>query len=107
MSRFATLLGLAALAGCMNLQPRYERPAAPVAAAFPHAPAASDAAAASELPWQDYFAGDARLRELIELALRNNRDLRVAVLNIEVARAQVDVRRADRFPTVGVGANAT
>jgi NodT family efflux transporter outer membrane factor (OMF) lipoprotein len=53
------------------------------------------------LPWQEFFA-DARLRELIDIALRNNRDLRVAVLNIEQARAQYGIRRADRFPSVGL-----
>jgi multidrug efflux system outer membrane protein len=48
--------------------------------------------------------GDASLRELIRLALVNNRDLRVAVLNIEQARAQYQIRRADQFPTVNLGA---
>ena len=57
-------------------------------------------------PWQDYFA-DPQLRQLIEAALANNRDLRVAVLNIEQARATFQVRRSDLYPTVGLGANAS
>jgi multidrug efflux system outer membrane protein len=104
MKRFtttATPLALAlALAGCMSLAPKYERPAAPVAAAFPDAPAnAATNEAAAQIAWQRFFA-DARLKQLIELALANNRDLRVAILNIEQARAQYQIRRADTLPTV-------
>jgi outer membrane protein, multidrug efflux system len=96
-----TLLALPlALAGCMSLAPKYERPAAPVEASFT-VPAASGEAPA-EMGWQRFFT-DERLRQLIELALKNNRDLRVAVANIEQARAQFQVRRADQLPTVGAG----
>ena len=87
-----------ALGGCMSLAPKYERPAGPVAASFPQAGAAS-AEAAANIAWQRFFA-DARLKQLIGLALANNRDLRVAILNIEQARAQFQVRRADILPTV-------
>lgn len=88
-----------ALAGC-SLIPTYERPAAPVASEFPNTLATtSHATPASDLAWQDYFA-DASLKSLIEIALINNRDLRVAVLNIELARAQLGIRRADQFPTL-------
>lgn len=102
LSRPRTLCALAALAtlaGC-SMMPTYERPAAPVAAQWPSATAASSATApAAELAWQDFFA-DASLNRLIETALANNRDLRVAVLNIEQARAQLGLRRADQFPTL-------
>lgn len=94
-----------ALAGCMSLAPPYQRPAAPVAASFPEAGAASNQAAAS-LAWQQYFA-DARMKQLITLALANNRDLRVAILNIEQARAQYGIRRADLLPTVGLGVSGS
>ncbi len=93
----AALAAALALAGC-SLMPKYERPAAPVPAAFP-SPAAPEGTPAAELPWQRFFA-DERLRGLIATALRNNRDLRVAVLNIAQARAQYDIRNADRLPTV-------
>jgi multidrug efflux system outer membrane protein len=96
-----------ALAGCATLIPDYQRPAAPVAAAYPGAPAAQAAAAAArDIEWQSYF-GDARLKRLIDVALQNNRDLRVAVLNIEQARAQYRLRRADELPTVGIGATGS
>lgn len=106
--QLATPLALAlALAGCVSLAPTYERPAAPVAPAFPDAASAAGAgAAASGIEWQRFFA-DARLRQLIELALANNRDLRVAILNIEQARAQYQIRRADRLPTVNLGASGS
>ena len=104
----AALLALAALAGCGSLIPTYRRPAAPVPATYAPemTPAASASAeAAADVEWQRFFA-DSRLQRLIALALENNRDLRVAVLNIEQARATYQVRRADVFPTVGAGATA-
>ncbi|MDB5856954.1 MAG: putative fused inner/outer rane transporter [Ramlibacter sp.] len=94
-----------ALAGC-SMMPRYERPEAPVPGAFPY-PAAQEGPAAADLDWQQFFAADASLRGLIATALRSNRDLRIAILNIEQARAQYDIRRADRFPTVGLQANGS
>jgi NodT family efflux transporter outer membrane factor (OMF) lipoprotein len=97
------------LSGCMSLAPKYERPQAPVAQTFPELPKPASAPAAqlaNEAPaaiaWQRFFP-DARLRGLIEQALGNNRDLRVSIANIEQARAQYRIQRADRLPTVGLG----
>jgi NodT family efflux transporter outer membrane factor (OMF) lipoprotein len=99
-----------ALAGCVSLAPTYERPAAPVATSFPEparaggtGPAAATSEAATNIAWQRFFA-DARLRQLIDLALTNNRDLRVSILNIEQARAAYRIQRAERLPTVSVAA---
>jgi multidrug efflux system outer membrane protein len=96
---------VAALAGC-SLAPVYERPAAPVAASFPTGGAytgvplaAADATPFAQVPWRDYFS-DASLREVIALALANNRDLRVSALNIESARAQYDIDRAALLPSL-------
>ncbi|HWH72838.1 MAG TPA: efflux transporter outer membrane subunit [Methylibium sp.] len=103
--RLVPLALAALLAGCASLAPEYERPAAPVAAQFPGAGEADTvpgAPAAAERPWTEFFR-DARTRALIELALRNNRDLRVAVLNIEAARAQAQARNADLWPSVNAG----
>lgn len=101
--RFTAVAAAALLAGC-SMIPRYERPAAPVPGAFPY-PAAREGVAAADLPWERFFP-DPRLRGMIATALRNNRDLRVAVLNIAQARAQYDIRRADQFPTVAASASA-
>ena len=97
----------ASLVACGAMAPDYQRPAAPVPAEFP---VTGDAAAAkwvvADLPWQTFFA-DARLQRLIRIALDNNRDLRVALLNVEQARAAVDSRKADRWPTVNAGLGLT
>jgi len=105
------LLGSAALVSLLaacSFVPKYEQPAAPVSATWPDAAGAQieGGLAAADLPWQQ-FVHDAQLRELIQLALENNRDLRVAVQNIEQARAQYQIRRADQFPTVGASASGT
>lgn len=92
-----------ALSGCSSLAPPLERPALPVAATFAGQPAGKQATAPVVTPeWQSFF-GDARLRQLITLALQNNRDLKLALLNIEQARAQLDLRRADQWPTLNAG----
>jgi len=99
LSRSTLTVAALVLTGCSFI-PTYERPAAPVPALFPGQP--TDAVAAqAELPWQQFVA-DERLRKLIVLALANNRDLRVATLNIEQVRAQYQIRRADQFPMLNV-----
>ena len=106
--RLATLSAALWLAGCSFI-PTFSRPAAPVAESFPTSAApAADATArtAANIEWQTFFK-DARLKRLIELALQNNRDLRVAVLNIEQTRAKLQVARADQLPTVNAGINGS
>ena len=92
------------LTGC-SLAPDYTRPPAPVPAEWPTGGAYSEtkpspaAAAAAELPWRD-FVTDEHLQEVIGMALRNNRDLRVAALNVERARAIYGISRAELLPPV-------
>ena len=102
--RLAAVAAALALAGCSQL-PKYERPEAPVPGAFPYA-SAQQGPAASTIDWPQFFT-DERLRVLIANAIRNNRDLRIAILNIEQARAQYDIRRADRYPTIGATASGS
>jgi multidrug efflux system outer membrane protein len=106
-SRLAAAAALAALAAGCALAPTYERPPAPVPAQFP-LPGATAGTPAPALAW-DRFIVDPRSQALIRLALQNNRDLRVAALNVEQARAALGVQRADRLPTVnaGIGAERT
>ena len=94
-------LALLALAGC-SLAPTYERPAAPVANQFA---ATGGSLAAADQGWRTMF-GDVRLQTLIGLALANNRDLRIAALQVELTRAQYRIERADLFPQVGAAAGA-
>jgi len=94
---------LLALSSC-TLAPDYNRPEAPVPAVWPSGPAYRDNAAhtgqaVADIPWQEFFV-DPQLQKLIALALENNRDLRVAVLNIERSQALYRIQRADLFPPV-------
>jgi len=107
----ALATAMAVLLSACSLAPTYERPAAPVAAAFPSdsagaaartsvpLPLRADARNAVDTGWRDYFT-DPRLQQLIAAALDNNRDLRTAVLRIEEARAQYNIQSADRLPNV-------
>ncbi|PPU45749.1 multidrug transporter [Xanthomonas arboricola] len=97
------------LSGC-TLMPRYARPDAPVPERFAGtelstASTTTDAASPEQaidianIGWRQVFT-DPALQQVIALALENNRDLRVAALNIEVARAQYRVERAALLPAV-------
>jgi NodT family efflux transporter outer membrane factor (OMF) lipoprotein len=99
---------VAALSGCINLAPTYQRPAAPVPSSWsgeapPKQPTQPDVMAA-DIGWRTFFV-DARLQHTIELALSNNRDLRIAILNIEKERAEYRIQRASLFPSISVGAS--
>ncbi|WP_454904199.1 efflux transporter outer membrane subunit [Variovorax gossypii] len=94
----------AVLAGCVNLAPEYKAPASPVPQALPSS--GVEAPTPIDVGWRSFFV-EPRLRGTIELALANNRDLRVAALNIERARAQYGIARAGLFPTVEAGAGGS
>ncbi|MFK3650444.1 efflux transporter outer membrane subunit [Lysobacter enzymogenes] len=127
MSKFSThALALAialAATGCVSLAPKLPPQEAGIPAQWPLPPTTqsfvgaqpltSDPGASQEAPagggaavadvgWRDFFA-DPSLEQLIGRALDNNRDLRVAVLNVEKARAQYRIQRADRLPSLSVG----
>ena len=111
--RPSALIVAVLLGGC-SLMPDYQRPAAPVADAWPTGPAYkaetakanAPAVAAADIAWRDFFK-DERLSQVIELALNNNRDLRVSVLNIEKARAQYGIERAALLPTISANGYQT
>ncbi|MDD0976382.1 efflux transporter outer membrane subunit [Pseudomonas fontis] len=94
------LLIALALGGC-SMAPTYERPAAPVAERWEGAPA-QQALASEALDWQQFIV-DAQLRRLVSTALENNRSLRQSLLDIEQARAQYRIQRADRVPGLNAG----
>jgi len=104
LRRGAPVFALALLVGCVNLAPEYQRPAAPVAADWPGATASASGAPASDLAWREFFA-DERLRRLIDSALAANRDLRVATLNIERARALYQIQRSESLPALNASAS--
>ncbi|MDD2336519.1 MAG: AdeC/AdeK/OprM family multidrug efflux complex outer membrane factor [Geobacteraceae bacterium] len=110
-----TWILLPALAICLTgctMAPKYVRPEAPVPNSWPKGPSykevtgASSTKALADVPWQEFFV-DPRLQKLIALALDNNRDLRLAALNIERSRAQYQIQRSDLFPKVDGNASGT
>ena len=106
----AASLALLLLGGCSFI-PEYIRPASPVSEAWPTGPAYPASGAAqpvsggpvlADLGWEEFFRSP-QLRSLIDQALANNRDLRVAALNVQQAQAQYRIQRADLLPTADVG----
>ena len=99
------VLAIFFLASGCTLSPKYSRPKAPIPAGWPQGAAyegvkaPSGAPIAPELSWQDFFT-DPKLQNIIKVALNNNRDLRLAALNVERARALYGVQRAELFPSV-------
>jgi multidrug efflux system outer membrane protein len=90
----------ATLLGACTLEPHYHRPPPPVPA-LPGG--AASGAAAADIGWREFFP-DPQVQQLIALALTNNRDLRVAALNVQSAQAQYRIQRAQLFPTVNASA---
>ncbi|MBH1981079.1 MAG: efflux transporter outer membrane subunit [Burkholderiales bacterium] len=93
-----------ALAGCASMAPPYAPPPLPVGAQYPETDPAG--AHAADIAWQAYFA-DARLQALIAQALASNRDIRIAALRVEEARAAYGIQRAEQFPTIALGASGS
>jgi len=97
----ACLTAAIVLSGCTMI-PSYERPAAPVAGYYPRTGGNTDTPAAADIAWRDFFT-DRSLQHLITLALANNRDLRVAALNVEQSQAQYRISRSAEVPGVDGG----
>jgi outer membrane protein, multidrug efflux system len=106
MKRLALLLAAAVLGGC-TLTPHYERPQSPVPNGWPadthsstrRSGATTPVASADQIGWRDFFT-DPQLERLIEIALENNRNLRIAVLNVAASQAQFRVQRGVLFPAI-------
>ena len=101
---------MAILSGC-TMMPRYERPDLPIEAVWPETAKLTDEQGgmtdvAVNRTWKDFFQ-DPVIISLIETALANNRDLRVALLNIEAVRAQYWIQRADTLPTINASGGSS
>ena len=101
---FLVLVGIAILSTSCTLAPDYARPAAPIPTAWPTGTAyevgvSTNAPQAVDVKWRDYFT-DSKLQKVIGLALTNNRNLRVAALNVEYTLAIYGIRRAELLPTL-------
>jgi NodT family efflux transporter outer membrane factor (OMF) lipoprotein len=104
LKHLAWMPGALALSACINLAPFYSQPEAPVPASL--GTVSAEQKPLTEVSWQSFIT-DKRLQQVLDLALKNNRDLRVATLNIERARAQYQVQRADLFPSVNAALSET
>lgn len=106
-----TLLLAGLLGACATLAPDYARPAAPVDSTWPATGGQIVETTGKDesivtLGWRAFFV-DARLHQLIDLALANNRDLRATALAIVKARAEYRIQRAELFPALSVDAGTT
>ncbi|HEV8675835.1 MAG TPA: efflux transporter outer membrane subunit [Methylomirabilota bacterium] len=100
----AAVLGLV-LAGC-TLGPDYRRPSVPTPGTWRDGTPPADAGSLADLPWWQLFQDD-ELRELVRIAVEENKDLRIAVTRVDQARAQLGITRAAQLPQVDAGASAT
>lgn len=99
------VLSAALLAACAA-GPDYRRPDPPVPTAWAHADGSLTRAAEAETAFWRRF-GDPQLADLVEHALRENHDLRIALARLDAARALLRQTRLDRLPTVSAGATAS
>jgi len=106
------LLSVIAFLSSCSLAPQYKRPEAPIPATWPSGAAYQETQAmpgaptATEIQWREFFT-DERLQKVVEMALNNNRDLRLAALNVQRARAIYGIQRAELFPAVNVTASGS
>ncbi len=98
----AAVVVAATLTAC-TLEPHYERPAVPVASTWTDKsrPPTNNTTKAADTGWRQFFP-DPGMQRLIELALANNRDMRIAALNVQATQAQYRVQRAELFPTIAL-----
>ncbi|WP_158783972.1 efflux transporter outer membrane subunit [Pantoea sp. BAV 3049] len=92
------------LSGC-TMEPKYQRPALPVAAHYDQQ-GKETAGNGADISWQNFFT-DPVMHKLIAMSLANNRDLRVAALNVDVARSQVQIDRAALLPSISASGSET
>ena len=110
--KIVLIIGIVVCLGGCTMIPKYTRPEPPIPDGWPSGPAYKEtpstqgAPVAADLQWREFFA-DERLQKVIETALKNNRDLRVAALNVERARALYRIQRAELLPTVETGVTAS
>jgi len=101
--KFTPLVIVPLLLGGCSLIPAYNRPGLPVAGRWP---TGGSSKGSTEIDWKRTF-NDSRLRSLVEVSLANNRDVRIAALNVEQARAQFRIQRSSELPNLGLSATGT
>lgn len=102
LMRKALFLLIASLLTACAQTTEFQRPSPPVPLSWNNTNASLSKVDAAKTHWRTFFK-DPRLQALIETALENNRDLRIAVARVAEARAQYGVAQADQVPSVSVG----
>ncbi|MCE5341875.1 MAG: efflux transporter outer membrane subunit [Planctomycetaceae bacterium] len=114
MQKLYWIIGLTlmvSVTGC-SMAPKYTRPESPVPTEWPKGDAYKEiktdanAPAVDKITWQQFFT-DAKLQTVIDMALKNNRDLRLAALNVERAQGMYGIQRAELFPVINANAGLT
>jgi len=100
----SSVAALATVLSACTMAPHYQRPESPAPASYENVDT-SAASTAADIGWKDFFP-DAELRDLIGRALQNNRDLRIATLNVEAARAQYRIQRSELVPGIDAAGTA-
>jgi len=105
--RFLWFMMLVVVAAGCTMAPAYKRPDAPVPArwqdnaAYPETIFDPSAPAAQNVKWRELIV-DERMRQVIDMALKNSRDLRIAALNVERAAASYGIQRASLLPSINL-----
>lgn len=104
MNKFVLALLSSAMLSSCTMMPDYSRPESPVNSEWPQGKAyidlsSTERASIKQVSWQEFFQSP-QLQKIIQATLDNNRDLRVAALNIQIAREQYRIQRADLVPTI-------
>ncbi|MEA1926976.1 MAG: TolC family protein, partial [Candidatus Auribacterota bacterium] len=93
------------LSGGCTMTPEYTRPEAPIPTDLPNweedenTQSTREVQVVADLKWREFFT-DRKLQQIIEMALKNNLDLRLAALNVEKVRALYGVQKAELFPVI-------
>lgn len=99
------LLPLLILSGCL-VGPDYQRPSYPVPGTYrgegPGIPTQTGTESFGRLKWFEVFQ-DPQLQRLIDLALKENYDVKIAAQRVLAAREQVVITRSGLFPGLNVG----
>lgn len=98
-----SILTAMALTGC-SLAPELPPVPTAVPTAYSQTPADAAAPQAANLSWQAFFQ-DPRLQQLLTQALKQNHDLKLAVLNVDRVRALYQISDSNRYPALDLSAS--
>lgn len=105
-SKFTLLILPLVISGCISLDPDVKKSEGIIPDTFPndgiYKNTGTDEITQDELRW-DYYVINPKMKNVISISLENNKDLRIALANIEAAKAQYGITKSDRLPTINAG----